>query len=187
MFERYTEHARRVIFFSRYEASEFGSPYIEPEHLLLGLLRERSSVYFLLPTTLTLDGLRRELQTTLRVRAKFSTSVDIPLSHEGKRILAYGAEESERLRDEYIGPQHLLLGMLREETLASAILRKHGVQLDQLREQLAQGARISASPPEGQDVIVELRRKFRPLVLDLTPEIEPAARYLLRPPTQIPE
>jgi len=181
MFERYTEHARRVIFFARYEASQFGAPYIEPEHLLLGVLRERASVYFLVPASLTLDGLRRELEATLPRREKTSTSVDLPLSHKAKRILAYGTEEAEKLQAAHIGPQHLLLGMLREETLASAMLRKHGVELEDLRKKLGHGAHVLAGGAEDPEVLAELRKRFSALVEQLTHEIEPAAVYRLRP------
>lgn len=180
MFERYTERARRIVFFARYEASQFGSPYIEPEHFLLALLRERASVDYLVPVSLTLDGLRRELEATLPVLEKTSTSVDLPLGQESKRILAYGAEEAERLQAKHIGPQHLLLGMMREETLASAMLRKHGLNLEQLREKLAGGAPVSANQAD-EDLLHSLRQKFDTSVRDLKPEIEPAAVYVLRP------
>ena len=83
MFERYTEKARRVIFFARYEASQFGSPYIETEHLLLGLLREDKALTnrFLRShasvESRSASKLRRIL---LPSREKVSTSVDLPLS-----------------------------------------------------------------------------------------------------------
>jgi ATP-dependent Clp protease ATP-binding subunit ClpC len=181
MFERYTEHARRIVFFSRYEASQFGSPYIEPEHFLLGLLRERSSLGDLLPLSLTLDGARKEFQAMLPVGEKSSTSVDLPLAQGCKRILAYGAEEAERLRDEYIGPRHLLLGLLREETLASAMLRRHGLDLHALPEQIARGAPVDETSPHDYDAVNRLRQKFTTISRGLKPDVEPAAVYVLRP------
>lgn len=177
MFERYTEHARRTIFFSRYEAAQVGSPYIEPEHFLLGLLRERVSFGFLLPATLTLDAARSEFQATSPVREKISTSVDLPLSHTVKRILAYGAEEAERLNHGHIGPEHLLLGLLHEDTVAARMLRKHGLDLDNLRQKVAQPA---ANLDDFRSVDA-LREKFRRLADRLTPDIEPASIYCLRP------
>ena len=98
MFERYTEKARRVIFFARYEASQFGSPYIETEHLLLGLLREdKALANRFLRSHAAIESIRKQIEAHTTVREKVSTSVDLPLSHECKRVLAYGAEGAERL------------------------------------------------------------------------------------------
>ena len=93
MFERYTEKARRVIFFARYEASEFGSPYIETEHLLLGLLREdKTLANRLLHSDAVVDSIREQIEAHSTMGDKIPTSVDLPLSQECKRILAYGAK-----------------------------------------------------------------------------------------------
>jgi hypothetical protein len=107
MFERYTEKARRTIFFARYEASQFGSPYIEAEYLLLALLREDKALAnrFLRSHT-AVESIRKEIEGHTARREKVSTSVDLPLSHECKRVLAYGAEESERLNHKHIGTGH---------------------------------------------------------------------------------
>ena len=116
MFERYTEKARRVIFFARYEASQFGSPCIETEHLLLGLLREdKALANRFLRSSASVESIRKQIEAHTTLREKVSTSVDLPLSHECKRVLAYGAEEAERLNHKHIGTEHLLLGLLREE------------------------------------------------------------------------
>src|SRR5204863_8052825 len=77
MFERYTEKARRTIFFGRYEASQFGSPYIESEHLLLGVLRENKAlVTTFLHSYGGLEALRKEVEAQTVIREKASTSVD---------------------------------------------------------------------------------------------------------------
>src|SRR5215467_12247609 len=97
MFERYTEKARRVIFFGRYEASQFGSPYIETEHLLLGILREDKALCNrLLKPVGAGEAIRKAVEQHSVPFKKVSTSVDLPLSNEGKRVLAYAAEEGER-------------------------------------------------------------------------------------------
>src|SRR6476661_2936886 len=112
MFERYTEKARRVIFFARYEASMFGSPYIETEHLLLGLLRENAALSFVvLPPGASIDAIRKEIEEHTTPRGKTSTSLDLPLGNESKRALAYAAEEAARLVHRHIGSEHLLLGL----------------------------------------------------------------------------
>jgi ATP-dependent Clp protease ATP-binding subunit ClpC len=137
MFERYTEKARRVIFFARYEASQFGSPYIESEHLLLGIVREDKALTnrFLRSEA---ASIRKQVETQTTIRESTSTSVDLPLSNESKRALAYAAEEAERLAHKHIGPEDLLLGLLREEQcFAAQILLERGLQLSQVREALA--------------------------------------------------
>jgi hypothetical protein len=138
MFERYTEKARRVIFFARYEASQFGSPYIETEHLLLGLLREDTALsrrFF--RSDAPVASIRKQIEEHTTIREKVSTSVDLPLSNECKRVLAYAAEEAERLSHKHIGTEHLLLGLLREENFfAAEILQEHGLRLPAVREEL---------------------------------------------------
>jgi ATP-dependent Clp protease ATP-binding subunit ClpC len=135
MFERYTETARRVIFFSRYEASQFGSPYIETEHLLLGVLREARSLTRRFG--LSAESIRVQIENATTIRKKVSTSVDLPLSTESKRVLAYAAEETELLNVRHIGAEHLFLGLLREEeSLAADLLHEAGVRLETARKQI---------------------------------------------------
>ena len=130
MFEKYTEKARRVIFFARYETSQLGARRIETEHVLLGLLREDkalSSRFFPHPEA-ALESIRRQIEGRSSVREKISTSVELPLSDESKRVLTYAAEEADRLMCNYIGTEHILLGLLREEkSLASEILYENGL------------------------------------------------------------
>jgi ATP-dependent Clp protease ATP-binding subunit ClpC len=137
MFEKYTEKARRVVFFARYEASQLGSPAIESEHLLLGLLRENRDLNrrFFLKTNATVEDIRKEigmcamvLDGRTEVREKTSTSIDLPFTEECKRVLNNAADESERLSHKYIGMEHILLGLLREDkSIAAEILKEHGI------------------------------------------------------------
>jgi ATP-dependent Clp protease ATP-binding subunit ClpC len=177
VFERYTLEARRVIFFARYEASEWGSAYLEPEHLLLGLLREaRPLLDTLLSSGAGVEALKRSIEATLSRGEKIPTSVDLPLAHASKRILAYGAEEAERLASKHIGPEHIVLGMLREdESQVTKMLNSYGLSVDELRRTIAAGSASTG------DVLGELRRQFGPLALHLTPEIEPAVVFSLEP------
>ena len=146
MFERYTEKARRVIFFARYEASQFGSPYIETEHLLLGLLREdKALTNRFLRSHASVDSIRKQIEGHTTIREKVSTSVDLPLSNECKRVLAYAAEEAERLSHKHIGTEHLLLGLLREEKcFAAEILHERGLKLLSIREELSRATQEKA-------------------------------------------
>ncbi|HZS09250.1 MAG TPA: Clp protease N-terminal domain-containing protein [Blastocatellia bacterium] len=140
MFEKYTEKARRAIFFARYEASQFGSERIEAEHILLGVLREDSilaSRFF--NSRSAVEDVRREIEGRTGVREGVPTSVDMPLSVEAKNVLKFVAEESERLKHRHIGTEHLLLGLLcLEGAVAAEILQSRGLKLEEVREALKQ-------------------------------------------------
>ena len=162
MFERYTEKARRVIFFARYEASQFGSPYIETEHLLLGLLREdKALANRFLRSQANIESIRKQIEAQTTVREKVSTSVDLPLSHECKRVLAFAAEEAERLSHKHIGTEHLLLGLLREEKcFAAEILHERGLRLTSVREEIARSTseRTTTTKPKESSLLSEFSR-----------------------------
>src|SRR5712692_5758062 len=162
MFERYTEKARRVIFFARYEASQFGSPYIETEHLLLGLLREdKTLTNRFLRSHASIESIRKQVEGRTPSREKVSTSVDLPLSQECKRVLAYAAEEAERLANKHIGTEHLLLGLLREDkSFAAEILHERGLRLSTLREELSrvQSEKVSSSRSKETSLLSEFSR-----------------------------
>jgi ATP-dependent Clp protease ATP-binding subunit ClpC len=170
MFERYTEKARRVIFFARYEASQFGSPYIETEHLLLGLLREdKALANRFLRSHAAVDSIRKQIEGHATIREKVSTSVDLPLSHECKRVLAYGAEEAERLNHKHIGTEHLLLGLLREEKcFAAEILHERGLRLSTIREELArsQSEKAPSNRPKESSLLAEFSRDLTQAAMD---------------------
>src|SRR5256712_501522 len=162
MFERYTEKARRVIFFARYEASQFGSPYIETEHLLLGLLREdKTLTNRFLRSHASIESIRKQVEGRTPSREKVSTSVDLPLSQECKRVLAYAAEEAERLANKHIGTEHLLLGLLREDkSFAAEILHERGLRLSTIREELgrAQNEKGTSGRPKETSLLSEFSR-----------------------------
>jgi ATP-dependent Clp protease ATP-binding subunit ClpC len=145
VFERYSEKARRIIFFGRYEASQFGSLEIRPEHILLAIVRlDRSLAQRLFPADPTGDAIRDRIAQSQPAREKVSTPVDLPLNHESKRAMAYGAEEAEQLGSPTIDAVHLLIGLAREESsLASQILREAGIAAVQLRAD----ATAAAVPP----------------------------------------
>ena len=133
MFERYTEKARRAIFFSRYEASQFGSSYIETEHLLLGLLRENNFLYHWIPKT-NLETIRKRLDEHGTRQPSTSISVDLPLSNASKRVLKFAADEADALSHKHIGTEHLFLGLLDESgSLADKLLREAGANPERVR------------------------------------------------------
>ena len=136
MFERFTEEARKAIFFARYEASTYGAEEIDTEHLLLGLLRGNPNLTNrLLPFGLTERGVRTRIETDRPRKESVSTSVDIPVNQAVKRVMVFGAEEAERAKDTNTRPEHLLLGIARQgSSLAATILLESGLGLAKLRE-----------------------------------------------------
>src|SRR3954453_15083726 len=163
MFERYTEKARRVIFFARYEASQFGAPAIEPEHLLLGLMREDKTLTgrFFPRAQVSIESIRKEIEGRTLLREKISTSVELPLAPETKHVLAYAHEESDRLQHRHIGTEHLLLGLMREErSMAAEILYERGLRLNAVRDEIARQSGADARTSQKKDTphLVEFSR-----------------------------
>jgi hypothetical protein len=149
MFERYTEKARRAIFFSRYEASQYGSPYIETEHLLIGLLRENKSLYRWLPKT-DFEIIRKRVDEHAPKEPPSPISVDLPLSAASKRVLKFAADEADALSHKHIGTEHLFLGLLDESgCLADNILREAGADPESVRLQLTQSPERQEQSPGG--------------------------------------
>ena len=148
MFEKFTEKARRVMFFARYEASQFGAESIQSGHLLLGLLREseKTSTQLLERMGVQVSSLRERLVAALTPKDKkitpSSTSIDIPMEEEVKRILQHATAESAKLNHKHVGAEHLLLGMLKEETcLAGRLLKEAGADLIAAKEILLESTK----------------------------------------------
>jgi hypothetical protein len=146
MFERYTEKARRTIFFARYEAIQFGSPYIDTEHILLGMLREDNALISQLLPSADFDSIRKQIASHVPARAKVAASIDLPLTNESKRVLAYAAEEADRMASRYIGNEHLLLGLTREKNFYAAQILQQ--DLSTLRLSLAKLPMPFSGPKE---------------------------------------
>ncbi|MGI8848722.1 MAG: ATP-dependent Clp protease ATP-binding subunit [Pyrinomonadaceae bacterium] len=142
MFERYTKKARQVIFFARYEALQYGSQVIAPEHILLGLMREDKNIFarfFSFRNNLTVEIVRREIEERIVLHERISQSAELNLAPDTKRILAFANDESIQLQNRHIGPEHLLLGLVREtRSTAAEILSLYGLQIQRVREEIAQ-------------------------------------------------
>lgn len=139
MFDRYTDLARRALFFARYETSQLGGRFIEAEHLLLGVVREARGVTRELLTRggIDLDVLRRTIAERRGVDARVSTAVEIPFSEDTRRVLAAAAAEADALAHSHIGPEHLLLGLLRESTTSGQLIEGEHLSLDIARQCVA--------------------------------------------------
>ncbi|SRR6266404_630188 len=160
MFERYTEKARRVIFFARYEASELGAHAIEPTHLLLGLLREDQQliIRFSNLTPPSLDQIRNRFRATTGEGEKLPASVDMPISNAAKHLLRYAADESKQLNHRHLGTEHLLLGLLRtEQTEAADVLIELGIDHNTVRDEL-RGRTIRSADIGKASGVEEMRR-----------------------------
>jgi ATP-dependent Clp protease ATP-binding subunit ClpA len=140
MVERMTEQARRVLFYARAEVSKWGSAAIEPEHLLLGIIHEgKGAAVTLLRDTFHLEMLAviREVASHMEHKPQFSTSIEVPFGTATREVLNAAVEEADRLQHQAIGPEHLLLGILRvADTIPAAILSKHQVTLESARRSL---------------------------------------------------
>jgi len=158
MFERYTEKARRVIFFARYEASQHGTAEIDTPCLLLGILREDKDLMSRLLTVGEFPPLPAVCEELARLSAEvealfpktdqeLATNVDMPLSAAAGQALAYAAEEAWRLGHKHIDPRHLLLGLLRTDGPETACLLAHGIGLEKVRAEPFHGVNLDQHEP----------------------------------------
>lgn len=125
-FERYTDRAKRVILHAHYEAAQHGSLQVESVHILLGLAREEwDIVNSFLGQRWSGESFRQEIEANTTIRPRSSTSNDIPFSDECRSILTYALEEAEQRKSIRVDSEHLLLGLLREQTsLAARIFQR---------------------------------------------------------------
>ncbi len=139
MFEKYNEKARRALFFARYEASKLGSRVIETEHVLLGILREGEDSVIEIFRRLQVkpEVVRREIEGERVFVERISSTAELPLSEESKKVLAYASHEAESMLHSTVGSEHLLIGILRVEgCLAMRTLTQHGMDLYGVREEV---------------------------------------------------
>ena len=181
MFERYTESARRVIFFSRYAASQANSREIRPEHMLVACLREGKGLLNSLGCDVTLQmELHREVEPSPDSGPKMPASVDLPLSRAAKRVLAYSTEEAGESENKDIFPGHLLLGILREDARLADILKRYGIEQENVRAALLPRAGVHRA--QYLQAVVELQVEFQSITNLLSKDVEPAPVYVLKPP-----
>jgi ATP-dependent Clp protease ATP-binding subunit ClpC len=119
MLEHYTEEARRVIFFARYEASRLGSPVLETEHLWLGLLRQSKKAVRRLAPRITTETIHQRLTDRGVNAERISMTVEIPLSEAAGRVLEGAVTEAANRGQIHITDEYLILALLREESAGS--------------------------------------------------------------------
>jgi ClpA/ClpB-like protein len=136
LFPRFTTRAKQATFFSRFEAGQFGHLSIEPEHLLLGVVRARHGLAIPVSPAarLSLDDMRSNLRERRATGEPLETKVIIAFSDDTKRVIGLAAAEADRLHHDDIGTPHLLLGILGDErSLAASMLRDTGITVDAIR------------------------------------------------------
>jgi ATP-dependent Clp protease ATP-binding subunit ClpC len=138
MWQRFTERARKVVFYAQEEAQKFGEGYVSTEHLLLGLVRESDSVAarVLEKLGVSLTRIRAEVEKQLP-RGDARPNQDMTLTPRAKRVIDLAYDEARNLNNNYIGTEHLLLGLIREgDGLAGRVLAKLGVELEKARREV---------------------------------------------------
>src|SRR5438552_11515252 len=138
MWQRFTERARRVVFFAQEEAGRLGENYVSTEHLLLGLVRENDSVAarILDRMGVSLGRIRSEIERQV-TRGDGRLGQDMQLTPRAKRVIDLAYDEARQLSNNYIGTEHLLLGLIREgEGLAGRVLAKLGAELERTRREV---------------------------------------------------
>ena len=172
MFERYTEPARRVLFVARYEASQLGAAAIEPEHVLLALIREAHGpgTRILAELGLSAEHVRRRIDRRAVFGAVVADSLPAPFSRSTQDALRAAAEEADRLGSRLIQPQHLLLALvLDESTTVGPLLIEHGLRPDTVRATLSRLGEQASAPwsPSTPDEVLEALSDIERLVARL--------------------
>ncbi|HEY3280953.1 MAG TPA: ATP-dependent Clp protease ATP-binding subunit [Armatimonadota bacterium] len=150
MWQRFTERTRRVIFFAQEEAARLGENYVGTEHLLLGLVRENDSVAARILERLgvNLGRVRQEIERQV-ARGDGRLGQEMQLTPRAKRVIDLAYEEARQLNNNYIGTEHLLLGLVREsEGIAGRVLARLGVDLERTRREVMalQDGDVAMSP-----------------------------------------
>src|SRR5438874_1213894 len=139
MYERFTDRARKVMGLARQEAQRFNHEYIGTEHILLGLIQEGSGVAanVLRNLDVDLDKIRREVEKIVQSGPSMVTMGQLPFTPRAKKVLELSVEEASNLGHNYIGTEHLLLGLIREnEGVAAQVLMNLGLKLEEVREEV---------------------------------------------------
>lgn len=139
MYERFTDRARKVMQLANQEAQRFNHEYIGTEHILLGLVKEGSGVAANVLKNLDVDlrKIRLEVEKLVQSGPEMVTMGKLPQTPRAKKVIEYSMEEARNLNHNYVGTEHILLGLLREqEGVAAQVLMNLGLKLDDVREEV---------------------------------------------------
>ncbi|MFM9995784.1 MAG: ATP-dependent Clp protease ATP-binding subunit [Phycisphaerales bacterium] len=152
MFERFTDRARKVMALANQEAQRFNHEYIGTEHILLGLVKEGSGVGANVLKNLDVDlrKVRLEVEKLVKAGPEMVTMGKLPQTPRAKKVIEYAIEEARNLNHNYVGTEHLLLGLLREhDGVAAQVLRNLGLKLEEVREEVLNLLGASPEAAEG--------------------------------------
>ncbi len=138
-YERFTDRAREVMRLANQEAQRFNHEYIGTEHILLGLVREGSGVaaHILKNVDVDLRKIRLEVEKIVQGGPDMVTMGRLPQTPRAKKVFEYAIEEARNLNHNYVGTEHVLLGLIREqESVAAQVLMNLGLRLDDLRDEV---------------------------------------------------
>ncbi|MHC4063340.1 MAG: ATP-dependent Clp protease ATP-binding subunit [Planctomycetota bacterium] len=155
MFERFTDRARKVMALANQEAQRFNHEYIGTEHILLGLVKEGSGVGANVLKNLEVDlrKVRLEVEKLVKSGPNMVTMGKLPQTPRAKKVIEYAIEEARNLNHNYVGTEHLLLGLLREQDgVAAQVLMNLGLKLEEVREEVLNLLGASAEAEEGPAV-----------------------------------
>ena len=151
MFERFTDRARKVMALANQEAQRFNHDYIGTEHILLGLVKEGSGVGANVLKNLGVDlrKVRLEVEKLVKSGPEMVTMGKLPQTPRAKRVIEYAIEEARNLNHNYVGTEHLLLGLLREQDgVAAQVLMNLGLKLEDVREEVLNLLGAGVEPEE---------------------------------------
>ena len=137
MYERFTDRARKVMQLANQEAQRFNHEYIGTEHMLLGLVKEGTGVAANVLKNLDVDlrKIRLEVEKLVQSGPEMITMGKLPQTPRAKKVIEYSMEEARNLNHNFVGTEHILLGLLREqEGVAAQVLMNLGLKLEEVRE-----------------------------------------------------
>jgi ATP-dependent Clp protease ATP-binding subunit ClpC len=148
----FTDRVRRVLILAREQAGRLGHEYVSPDHILLGILTEGNGVAAaaIVRLGVALPTLGAALEARMKPGKQVSPSLDLPYTSRAKKVLELAMAEARELHHQYVGTEHLLLGVLREgKNKAAAVLMEHGLPAGRVRAEIVRllGSEIAASPP----------------------------------------
>ncbi|MEN6458284.1 MAG: ATP-dependent Clp protease ATP-binding subunit [Thermoguttaceae bacterium] len=154
MYERFTDRARKVMQLANQEAQRFNHEYIGTEHILLGLIKEGSGVAANVLKNLDVDlrKIRLEVEKLVQSGPDMVTMGKLPQTPRAKKVIEYSMEEARNLNHNYVGTEHILLGLLREqEGVAAQVLMNLGLKLEEVREEVLNLLGHGVEGPEGSE------------------------------------
>jgi hypothetical protein len=182
MYERFTDHARKVMQFANQAAQRLNHEYIGTEHILLGLIDQgdNTGIKALKNLGADLAALHDEVERIIQAGGRPIGNVKLPQTLRGKKVLEYAMNEAHTLKHDYVGSEHILLGLLREqEGIAAQVLKNQGLKLEQVRNEIAalvrpgiQSCQQPRPPLTWRTWIQDVPNKLRAAVNEFDVEIE---------------